>query len=81
MMTRNEFAYKAHKNARERLFWQERLSNEHYLMLVITEIAEVVEADRKDRRAFLVQFEAGLKYTPKNVTHNERFVRYESISE
>ena len=51
MMTRNEFAYKAHENAKEKVFWQERLSNEHCLMLVITEIAEVVEADRKDERA------------------------------
>ncbi len=58
-MTRNEFAYKAHKNAKKKGFWKERLSYEHCLMLVITDIAEAIEADRKDRRAFLVQFEAG----------------------
>lgn len=50
-MTRNEFAYKAHENAKDKGFWQERLSNEHCLMLVVTEIAEMVEADRKDKRA------------------------------
>lgn len=50
-MTRNEFAYKAHKNAKQKGFWQERLSNEHFLMLVITEIAEVIEADRYGKRA------------------------------
>lgn len=49
-MIRNEFAYKAHKNAQEKGFWNERLSNEHYLMLVVTEIAEMVEADRKEMR-------------------------------
>lgn len=57
MMTRNEFAYKAHENAKEKVFWQERLSNEHCLMLVITEIAEVVEADRKDERAKKEEYE------------------------
>lgn len=51
MMTRNEFAYKAHKNAKEKGFWKERLSYEHCLMLVITEIAEAIEADRKDKHA------------------------------
>ena len=51
MMTRNEFAYKAHKNAQEKGFWKERLSNEHCLMLVVTEIAECVEADRKGKKA------------------------------
>lgn len=73
-MNYNELKEKAHANAVNHGFWQERFSNEHYLMLVVTEIAEAVESDRKDMRAFLVQFEAGLKYTPKNVTHNERFV-------
>ena len=50
-MTRNELAFKAHSNAVEKGFWQEHLSNEHCLMLVIAEVAEVVEADRKDKRA------------------------------
>lgn len=57
MMTRNEFAYKAHKNAQEKGFWKERLSNEHYLMLAVTEIAEMVEADRKDERAKREEYE------------------------
>lgn len=31
-------------------FWEKRLSNEHCLMLVITEIGELVEADRSNKR-------------------------------
>lgn len=51
MKTRNEFAYKAHKNAAEKGFWDEKHSPEHYLMLVITELGEAVEAWRKNKRA------------------------------
>lgn len=56
-MTINEFAYKAHENAKEKGFWKERLSNEHFLMLVITEIAEAVEADRKYKCAKKEEYE------------------------
>ena len=74
MMTRNEFAYKAHENAKEKGFWQERLSNEHCLMLVITEIAEVIEADRKDERANLIGLETGVKNAFQGVVRDDWFV-------
>ncbi|WP_373729989.1 hypothetical protein [Bacteroides heparinolyticus] len=75
MMTRNEFAYKAHKNAQEKGFWKERLSNEHYLMLVVTEIAEAIEADRKDERANLMGFDIGLKNAYKGVVRDDWFLK------
>ena len=71
MMTRNEFAYKAHKDAQEKGFWKERLSNEHYLMLVITEIAEVIEADRKNEWADVDRYLYGIK-ARKNVEKSFR---------
>lgn len=74
MMTRNEFAYKAHENAKEKGFWQERLSNEHCLMLVITEIAEVIEADRKNQRANLIGFETGVKNAFQGIVRDDWFV-------
>lgn len=48
-MNYNELKEKAHSNAVNHGFWDERHSNEHCLMLVITEVAELVEADRKGK--------------------------------
>lgn len=50
-MNYNELKEKAHSNAVNHGFWKNRLSNEHCLMLVITEIGELVDADRKGRYA------------------------------
>lgn len=38
-------------------FHEKELSVEHYLMLVLSEIGEAIEADRKDRRAQIVAFQ------------------------
>lgn len=46
MMTRNEFAFKAHANSVAKGFHRVRHSNEHCIMLVITEISEFIQADR-----------------------------------
>lgn len=46
----NELRYRAYKTACEHGFHEEELSNRHFLMLVITELSEAVEADRKGRR-------------------------------
>lgn len=48
-----ELATKAHNMAVEHGFWELNHSNEHCMMLVITEIAEMVEADRNGRTADL----------------------------
>ena len=55
-MERNSFSEKAHSNAVKHGFWKDVLSNEHYLMLVCTEVAELVEADRTGRLANVLIF-------------------------
>ena len=49
-MELNELRDRAYKIACEHGFHEEELSNRHFLMLVITELSEAVEADRKGRR-------------------------------
>lgn len=49
MQNLNELSVQAHENARKHGFWDNNPTPEHCLMLVITEIGEMVEADRKDR--------------------------------
>lgn len=53
----NEFIDRAYKCACEHGFHDKELSIEHFLMLVITEVSEAVEADRKNKRADLAKFE------------------------
>lgn len=50
-MNYNELKEKAHSNAVNHGFWEEKQSNEHCLILVITEVAELVKADRKGDKA------------------------------
>lgn len=52
----NAFRDRAYKIACEHGFHDKELSNEHLLMLVITELAEAVDADRKGRRAKIDSF-------------------------
>lgn len=46
-----QFAKEIHKNAVAKGFWDEERPIEHFLMLVVCEVAEAVEADRQRRRA------------------------------
>lgn len=55
-MKLNNLRDEAFKIACEHGFHDIELSNEHYLMLVITELSEAVEADRKDRHADIAKF-------------------------
>lgn len=48
-MDLNEWRDRAYKTACEHGFHDEELSNEHFLCLVISELMEAVEADRKGR--------------------------------
>ena len=41
----------AHQQAEAKGFWEEKHHEDHYLMLVVTELAEAVEADRKGKWA------------------------------
>ncbi|MBR8725509.1 hypothetical protein ACTMKN_11000 [Bacteroides pyogenes] len=59
-MNYNELKEKAHSNAVNHGFWKKRLSNEHFLMLVITEISELVEADRNELKADKAGFDTGM---------------------
>ena len=47
----NELRDRVYKNALNHGFHEKPHEEEHYLMLVITELSEAVNADRKDRRA------------------------------
>lgn len=46
-----EFTERAYRTACEHGFHDEELSVEHWMMLVVSEIGEMVEADRKNRHA------------------------------
>lgn len=50
-MNLNELRDKAYKTACEHGVHDQELSNNHFLCLVISELMEAVEADRKGRRA------------------------------
>lgn len=47
---------RAYKTACDHGFHEQELPDEHWLMLVFTELAEAVEADRKNHRADLLAF-------------------------
>lgn len=61
MMNYKELIDRAHRNAVAHGFWQDRC-DERVLMLIITEIAEAVQADRKDRHADRSTYSAALAY-------------------
>lgn len=52
----NELRDKAYQCAVEHGWHEQKLSNEHYLCLVISELMEAVEADRKGKRAQVEKF-------------------------
>lgn len=73
-----EFIGRAYRTACEHGFHDEKMSVEHFLMLVITEISEAVEADRRNLHANLAGFEKCI-----GLTYNDRFKNYvkESIED
>lgn len=70
-MNYNKLAEEAHENAVKHGFWETKVSNEHCLMLVITEIAEMVEADRVSRKANT----AAYNEMPNKQIGFERFIK------
>ena len=48
----NDLKDKAHENAVKHGFWDNKPSDEHFLCMVISELMEAVEADRKGKRAY-----------------------------
>lgn len=69
----NEFIDRAYKCACEHGFHDKELSVEHYLMLVITEISEAVEADRNGRRAEMSRFKREYEKYAALVDEQTRF--------
>ena len=57
----NELRDRAYQNAVNHGFHEKPLEIEHYLMLVITELSEAVNADRKGLRANIDDYIKGLK--------------------
>lgn len=79
MNKRNELAQKVHANAVAKGFYKNELSVEHYMMLVITEIAELIEADRKDLYANSIHYSlcmCGVLDEDLEWTHKEYFEKY-----
>jgi hypothetical protein len=78
-MKRNEISEKAHKNAVEHGFWDIRKSNEHCLMLIYLEVAELVEADRKslvaDRQNFNEWMSSGNPHKHAFGTAFEKYIK------
>lgn len=58
----NELKDKAYQNAKAHGFHDEEYSDEHYLMLIITELSEAVEAHRKGKRADVKSYEEYAEY-------------------
>lgn len=65
-MNFNKLAKGAHANAVKHGFWEKRESNEHYLMLVVSEIGEMVEAHRTRKRANLEVYNDGTFNSSEN---------------
>lgn len=74
-MDLNELRNKAYKTACEHGFHDEELSNEHCLCLVISELMEAVEADRKGRlgKKCKSRFEMDYNRYPALVEEEKRF--------
>ncbi|MCM1165171.1 MAG: hypothetical protein NC110_00120 [Ruminococcus sp.] len=53
MKNLNQLSTDIHDNAVKHGFWENHPTSEHFLMLVISEVAEIVEADRKGNSAVI----------------------------
>lgn len=76
-MDLNKLAKEAYETAREHGWHDEEHSDEHWLMLILTEIAEAVNADRKDKHADVTLFKEYQTYygsfLPSEETQTIRF--------
>ena len=69
----NELRDRAYKIAGAHGWYKENLSDEHFLMLVITEVSEAVQADRRGKLADTVGFNCALDNLKNN---QESFYKY-----
>lgn len=72
-MNLNELRDRAYKTACEHGFHDEELSNKHWLCLVISELMEAVEADRKGKRAQINMFRNNANTSQKDLVHHWNF--------
>lgn len=72
-MNLNKWRDRAYKCACAHGFHDEALSDEHFLMLVITELAEAVEADRIGRHADKLGFDTGISNAYHGVVRDDWF--------
>lgn len=74
-MNIKKYIEEAYKTACENGFHDEDKPIEHWLMLVITEVSEAVEADRKNKRANVAMFERenNTPQAPEHVTKHWQF--------
>ena len=71
-MNLNELRDEAYSIAKENGWHEQEHSDEHYIMLIITEIAEAVQADRKNMHANQLCFEEIINDIPSDETQAER---------
>ena len=63
-MNIKEYVDEAHKTAQQHGWHDEKMSENHFLMLIITEIVELIQADRKNKHTRRELFELRLKVSP-----------------
>lgn len=84
-MNLNELRDKAYKTACDHGFHDKELSNEHWLCLVVSELMEAVEADRKSKHSKVDSFEKemngclGIGWKEDSAGYNDVFQKYFSM--
>nr|UWI25198.1 MAG: dUTPase [Bacteriophage sp.] len=75
MIDWNKLRDKAHENSVKHGFWDNRPSDNHFLCLVISELMEAVEADRKRNMANIPYDKKGTLFDPKVFHPQNRYFR------
>lgn len=72
----NILAADIHTNSLKHGWWEDKPSDEHFLTLVVCELAEAVEADRKGTKSDIVLFERRIQEKPSEheaATYEQRY--------
>lgn len=72
----NQLAAEIHANALKHGWWESKPSTEHFLTLVVCELAEAVEADRIGKVADITSFEQRIQEPPSEheaATYQQRY--------
>lgn len=70
----NELAQQIHANAVAKGFWDEPRNTGEIFMLIVSELAEALEADRKGRRADMGMFQS--RYSQRNGVRNTEMLAF-----